>query len=62
MLPKGLRIVGLAGLHTSILMPADFVIDEDGHIAEAHCGSAAGDRVPFERIELFLAKGLLKRA
>lgn len=59
---KGLRIVGLAGLNTTNLMPADFLIDEDGHIAEAYYGSDAGDRIPFERVELFLAKGLLKRA
>ncbi|HJP97791.1 MAG TPA: peroxiredoxin-like family protein [Rhodanobacteraceae bacterium] len=59
---KGLRIVGLAGLNTTNLMPADFLIDEDGRIAEAYYGSDAGDRIPFERVELFLARGLLKRA
>jgi peroxiredoxin len=59
---KGLRIVGPAGLNTGNLMPADFLIDEDGHVFEAYYGSDAGDRIPFERIELFLAKGLLKRA
>lgn len=58
---KGLRIVGLAGLKTTNLMPADFLIEEDGRIAEAYYGSDAGDRIPFERIELFLAKGLLRR-
>ncbi|HET7558035.1 MAG TPA: redoxin domain-containing protein [Rhodanobacteraceae bacterium] len=59
---KGLRIVGLAGLNTTNLMPADFLIDESGNIIEAYYGSDAGDRIPFERVELFLAKGLLKRA
>ncbi|HXS73304.1 MAG TPA: redoxin domain-containing protein [Rhodanobacteraceae bacterium] len=59
---KGLRIVGLAGLSTTNLMPADFLIDESGYIIEAHYGDDAGDRIPFERVELFLAKGLLKRA
>jgi peroxiredoxin len=59
---KGLRIVGLAGLRTSNLMPADFLIDENGNIVEAYYGRDAGDRIPFERVELFLAKGLLKRA
>ncbi|HET7592230.1 MAG TPA: peroxiredoxin-like family protein [Rhodanobacteraceae bacterium] len=58
---KGLRIVGAAGLATSNLMPADFLIDEHGRIAEAYYGRDAGDRIPFERIELFLARGLLKR-
>ncbi|HJR10903.1 MAG TPA: peroxiredoxin-like family protein [Rhodanobacteraceae bacterium] len=59
---KGLRIVGASGLNTTNLMPADFLIDEDGNIVEAYYGGDAGDRIPFERVELFLAKGLLKRA
>lgn len=59
---RGLRIVGVAGLGTGNLMPADFLIDEDGHIVEAYYGNDAGDRIPFERVELFLARGLLKRA
>ena len=59
---KGLRIVGLAGLNTTNLMPADFLIDEQGNIVEAYYGADAGDRIEFERVELFLAKGLLKRA
>jgi len=59
---KGLRIVGLAGLNTTNLMPADFLIDEDGRIVEAYYGSDAGDRIPFDRVELFLAKGLMKGA
>lgn len=58
---KGLRIVGFAGLNTNNLMPADFLIDEDGHIVETYYGSDAGDRIPIERIELFLARGLMKR-
>jgi peroxiredoxin len=60
-LMKGLRIVGWAGLRTGNLMPADFLIDERGRIAEAHYGSDAGDRIPFERVELFLARGLIQR-
>ena len=59
---RGLRIVGLAGLNTTNLMPADFLIDEHGNIAEAYYGSDAGDRIPFERVELFLARGLIDRA
>lgn len=58
---RGLRIVGLAGLDTNNLMPADFLIDEDGCIVEAWYGSDAGDRIPLERVELFLARGLLQR-
>jgi hypothetical protein len=42
-------------------MPADFLIDEEGRIVEAYYGSDAGDRIPMERIELFLARGLLER-
>ena len=59
---RGLRIVGLAGLNTTNLMPADFLIDEQGNIAEAYYGGDAGDRIPFERVELFLARGMLARA
>lgn len=59
---KGLRIVGLAGLNTGNLMPADFLIDEHGRIAETWYGRDAGDRIPFERVELFLARGLVARA
>lgn len=59
---RGMRIVGLAGLNTNNLMPADFLIDEHGNIAEAYYGSDAGDHIPFERVELFVARGLLKRA
>ena len=59
---RGLRIVGPAGLRTNNRMPADFLIDEHGRLAEAWYGSDAGDRIPFERIELFLARGLVGRA
>ena len=58
---KGMRIVGLAGLNTSNLMPADFLIDEQGRIIDAYYGDDAGDHIPFERIELFIARGLLQR-
>lgn len=58
---RGLRIVGFAGLNTTNLLPADFLIDEQGRIVEAWYGRDAGDRIPFERIELFLARGLLAR-
>ncbi len=59
---RGLRIVGLAGLNTNNRLPADFLIDEYGRVVEAWYGSDAGDRIPFEHIERFLAHGLLARA
>jgi peroxiredoxin len=59
---KGLRIVGLAGLNTTNIMPADFLIDERGDIVEAYYGGDAGDHIAFERVELFLARGLIARA
>jgi hypothetical protein len=43
-------------------MPADFLIDEHGNIVEAYYGGDAGDHLAFERIELFLARGLIARA
>ena len=58
---RGLHIVGLAGVDTNNLMPADFLIDEEGRVVEAYYGGDAGDRIPMERIELFLARGLLER-
>lgn len=58
---KGLRLVGFAGLNTNNLMPADFLIDESGRIVEAWYGGDAGDRIPLERVELFLARGLIER-
>src|SRR5690606_3450337 len=58
---KGLRMVGWAGLNTNNVMPADFLIDEQGRIIETWYGSDAGDRIPLERVELFLARGLIAR-
>lgn len=59
---KGLRLVGLAGLDTSNLMPADFLIDEHGCIVEAYYGRDAGDRIPLERVEQFLSRTRARRA
>lgn len=59
---RGLRLVGLAGLKTTNLMPADFLIDEKGCIAETWYGRDAGDRIPLERVELFAARGLVRHA
>ena len=59
---RGLRLVGLAGLSTSNLMPADFLIDERGRIVEAYYGIDAGDRLPMERIRQILATPRLRRA
>lgn len=60
-LVRGLRLVGLAGLNTGNLMPADFLIDQHGHIVEAHYGRDAGDRIPLERVERWLASGRQRR-
>ena len=47
---------GPAGLNTNNVMPADFLIDGQGRIVEAYYGEDAGDHIPFERIERFLAR------
>ena len=52
---RGLRIVGVAGLNTNNLLPADFLIDEKGRIVHAWYGRDAGDRIPFELVESFAA-------
>ena len=51
---KGLRLVGLVGLNTGNLMPADFLIDQHGRIAEAYYGRDAGDRIPLQQVERLL--------
>lgn len=55
----GFRILGLQGTinnlkNPSDIMPADFLIDEEGFIVETYYGEDAGDHIPFERIEHFL--------
>ena len=59
---RGLRLVGLAGLNTNNLMPADFLIDERGRIVEAYYGRDAGDRIPLQRIERLLPTTWPRRA
>lgn len=58
---RGMREVGMAGMATGNLLPADFLIDEQGHVIETYYGRDAGDHIPIERIELFLARGLASR-
>lgn len=52
---KGLKLVGLAGLNTNNVVPADFLIDEKGRIVEVYYGKDAGDHVSMERIAAFAA-------
>lgn len=59
---KGLRLVGVAGLNTGNLMPADFLIDQHGHIVKAYYGRDAGDRIPLEQIERLLPAIRSRRA
>jgi hypothetical protein len=51
-------MVGMAGMATENLMPADFLIDENDKLVEADYGSDAGDHIPIERIELFASRGM----
>lgn len=39
-------------------MPADFLIDEQGHIVEAWYGRDAGDRIRLERVMQFGLDGI----
>jgi peroxiredoxin Q/BCP len=55
---RGMRMVGMAGMATENLMPADFLIDENDKLVEADYGSDAGDHIPIERIELFASRGM----
>lgn len=52
----------MRGMATGNLMPADFLIDEKGKIVETYYGRDAGDHIPIERLELFVARGIAARA
>lgn len=58
---KGMEMVGMRGMATGNLMPADFLIDENGIVVETYYGEEAGDHIPMERIELFAVRGLASR-
>ena len=58
---KGMGMVGMRGMATGNLMPADFLIDEQGTVVETYYGVDAGDHIPMERIELFAARGLASK-
>ena len=59
---RGMRLTGLHGMATSKQMPADFLIDERGRVVETYYGQDAGDHIPIERLELFVARGIAARA
>jgi len=60
---SGMSMVGARGMATGNLMPADFLIDEQGTVVETYYGKDAGDHIPMERIELFAVRGMaLRRA
>lgn len=61
-LRHGMADVGMRGMATGNLMPADFLIDERGNVVETYYGTDAGDHIPIERIELFLARGMAAKA
>lgn len=58
----GFRILGFEGAmknlqNPSDIMPADFLVDEQGFIVETYYGKDAGDHIPLERIEQFIKDG-----
>lgn len=53
---RGMRMVGMRGMATGNLMPADFLIDEQGTVVETYYGTDIGDHIPMERIELFAVR------
>lgn len=62
-LMSGMRMTGMRGMMTSNLMPADFLIDEQGTVIETYYGEDAGDHIPMERIKRFALRGMaIKRA
>lgn len=55
-LVRGLHIVGIAGLNTNNVLPADFLVNGNRTILHAYYGKDAGDHMPLEDIKLFMAK------
>lgn len=54
---RGLREIGFAsGKRSTALLPADFLIEADGTIAETYYGSDIGDHIPMQRVEAFAAR------
>ena len=50
----GMGMVGMRGMFTGSLMPADFLIDEKGYIVETYYGRDAGDHMPMSVVERHL--------
>ncbi len=50
---RGMSQVGMRGIASGNLMPADFLIDRDGCIVETYYGEDVGDHIPLDRIEKF---------
>lgn len=55
---RGMAAARMRGGFTGNLMPADFLIDETGRIVETWYGRDAGDHIPIERLEMFVARGI----
>lgn len=58
---RGMKMVGMRSMSTGNLMPADFLIDEEGNVVETYYGKDAGDHIPMERIELFAVRSQASR-
>ena len=56
---RGLRLIGATagGRRPGDLIPADFLIDGDGRVAETWFGRDAGDHIPLARVRAFAAAG-----
>lgn len=56
---RGLRLVGarVGGRRPGDLIPADFLIDGDGRVADTWYGRDAGDHIPLARVRDFAAAG-----
>lgn len=56
---RGLRLIGATagGRRPGDLIPADFLIDGDGRVAETWYGRDAGDHIPLARVRRFAAEG-----
>lgn len=58
---RGLREIGFAGgKRSTTLLPADFLIEADGTIADTYYGADIGDHIPMAQVEAFAARGIAR--
>lgn len=55
LLGLGGTLRGLGGLNTNNILPADFLVDEEGSLVAVYYGKDPGDHIPLEQIARFVS-------